>query len=50
MTNYNRKNAPTNVSLFNPIFGLAFGRTPAAPKRATLSRRELRRIVADLIG
>ncbi len=38
------------MSLFSPIFGLAFGKTPPAPQRGTLSRRELRKIVTDLIG
>ncbi|WP_158014213.1 hypothetical protein [Sphingomonas sanxanigenens] len=38
------------MSLFSPIFGLAFGKTPPAPRRGTLSRGELRKIVTDLIG
>lgn len=49
-TNIVHNSAGNGMSLFSPIFGLAFGKTPPAPKRATLSRRELRKIVADLIG
>ena len=45
-----RYSTANGTSLFKPIFGLAFGKTPPAPTRGTLSRRELRKIVTDLIG